>query len=44
MSIKSLIRNLAKAMPTIIAHAPAVIAAVSEIGRAVKKPKVETTK
>jgi hypothetical protein len=39
MPIKSLLKRLAKAVPVILAHAPAVIAAAKDVKKAVKRPK-----
>ncbi len=39
MSLKSMLKRLKKALPVIIANAPAVVEAVNEVGKAVKKEK-----
>jgi len=39
MSLKSTLKRLAKAIPIILANAPAIVAAVKEVKDAVKKPK-----
>jgi hypothetical protein len=39
MPVLSLLKRLAKALPVILANAPAVIAAVKEVSHGVKKPK-----
>ena len=41
MSVKSLLKRIGKALPAIIANAPAVIAAAREVKRAIKPPKVK---
>lgn len=39
MSMKAVLKRLAKALPIILANAPAVIAAAKEVKAAVKKGK-----
>lgn len=39
MSLNSTLKQLAKALPAILANLPAVLAAVKEVKQAVKKPK-----
>jgi hypothetical protein len=39
MSLQSILKALGKAIPVIIANAPAVIGAAMEVRRAVRKPK-----
>lgn len=38
MNLKSIFKTIVRAAPVIIAHAPAVIAAVRDVKRAAKKP------
>jgi len=37
MSLKSLLKTLGKALPVVLANAPAVIGAVKDVAKAVKK-------
>lgn len=39
MSIKSLLRRLAKALPVVLAAAPGVVDAVKQVQEALRKPK-----
>lgn len=39
MSVASLLKRLVKALPAVLAAAPAVIEAVAQVGLALKKPK-----